>query len=142
MTKKEIKDLLKLIISKCDLVINNENYTADDYAQDKIEDIAEMCHRVLDGQFGKIPDIDTPSNLDEAAWVHVKEKYGIGNPEQVFENEEIVEDFKAGAEWMAEQGKTCKATRGVFGLCYPVDMDKFLENIEQGESVIIQIRKK
>ena len=54
MTKEEVKDLLKFIIRKCDLIINNENYTADEYTQDKVEDIAEMCHRVLDGQFGEI----------------------------------------------------------------------------------------
>lgn len=60
MTREEIKDLLKFIIHKCDLIINNENYTADEYVQDKVEDIAEMCHRVLDGQFGEIvpnPDV-------------------------------------------------------------------------------------
>lgn len=45
-----------------------------------------------------------PSDLDEAAWAYVKKKYGIGEPEKVFENEEIAEDFKAGAEWMAQQG--------------------------------------
>ena len=54
MTREEVKDLLKFIIRKCDLIINNENYTADEYAQDKVEDIAEICHRVLDGQFGEI----------------------------------------------------------------------------------------
>ena len=59
MTREEVKDLLKLIIRKCDLIINNENYTADDYVQDKVEDIAEMCHRVLDGQFGEVvPNLD------------------------------------------------------------------------------------
>ena len=54
MTREEIKDLLKFIIRKCDLIINNKNYTADEYVQDKIEDIAEMCNRVLEGQFGEI----------------------------------------------------------------------------------------
>ena len=59
MTSEEIKDLLKFIIRKCDLIINNKDYTADEYTQDKVEDIAEMCHRVLDGQFGEIvPNID------------------------------------------------------------------------------------
>ncbi len=60
MTREEVKDLLKFIIRKCDLIINNENYTADDYVQDKVEAIAEMCHRVLDRQFGEIvPNLDT-----------------------------------------------------------------------------------
>ena len=44
-----------------------------------------------------------PSDLDEAAWAYVKKKYGIGEPEKAFENEEIAEDFIAGAEWMAQQ---------------------------------------
>jgi len=60
MTREEIKDLLKFIIHKCDLIINNENYTADDYVQDNVEDIAVMCHKVLDGAFGEIvpnPDV-------------------------------------------------------------------------------------
>ena len=42
MTREEVKDLLKFIIRKCDLIINNENYTADEYVQNKVEDIAEM----------------------------------------------------------------------------------------------------
>ena len=54
MTREEVKYLLKFIIRKCDLIINNKNYTADEYTQDKVEDIAEICYRVLDGQFGEI----------------------------------------------------------------------------------------
>jgi len=42
-----------------------------------------------------------PSDLDEAAWAYVKKKYGIVEPEKVFENEEIAEDFKAGAQYAA-----------------------------------------
>ena len=49
MTKKEIIEVFKAIIRKCDCIINNKYYTADDYVQDKVEDIAEMCHKVLDG---------------------------------------------------------------------------------------------
>ena len=63
MTREEVKNLLKFIIRKCDLIINNENYTADEYVQDKVEDIAEMCHRVLDGQFGEI--VPNPDIVDE-----------------------------------------------------------------------------
>lgn len=79
MTREEVKDLLKFIIRKCDLIINNQNYTADDYVQDKVEDIAEMCHRVLDGQFGEIvpnPDVaDAPfaivTNTKTGKWFRV-----------------------------------------------------------------------
>lgn len=90
MTREEIKDLLKFIIRKCDLVINNENYTADEYAQDKIEDIAEICHRVLDGQFGEIIEPSLPSNLDEAA-----EKYA----EPYHDRMAVVKAFKTGVYW-------------------------------------------
>lgn len=62
MAREDVKDLLKFIIRKCDLIINNENYTADEYVQDKVEDIAEMCHRALDGQFGEI--VPNPDAVD------------------------------------------------------------------------------
>lgn len=42
-----------------------------------------------------------PSDLDDTAWAYVKKKYGIVEPEKVFENEEIAEDFKAGAQYAA-----------------------------------------
>lgn len=84
MTREEVKDLLKFIIRKCDLIINNENYTADGYVQDNVEDIAEMCHKVLDGAFGEIvpnPDIaDKPfaivTNTKTGKWFRAK-KFNI-----------------------------------------------------------------
>jgi len=86
MTREDVKDLLKFIICKCDLIINNENYTADEYVQDKVEDIAEMCNRVLDGQFGEI--VPNPNVADETfaivtntktgEWFRAK-KYGLSN---------------------------------------------------------------
>ena len=112
MTREEVKDLLKFIIRKCDLIINNENYTADEYAQDKIEDIAEICHRVLDGQFGEIIEPSLPSNLDEAAeraypidisGYSVECRVGA-IPEPLDYHERERKAFKAGAEWMAGQG--------------------------------------
>ena len=66
MTKEEIINLLNFIIRKCDCVINNKNYTADDFVQDKVEDIAEMCHRVLDGQFGEILEADKSFYIEKA----------------------------------------------------------------------------
>ena len=107
MTREEIKDLLKFIIRKCDLVINNENYTADEYAQDKIEDIAEMCHRVLDGQFGEIIEPFIPSNIDEAALKELQVYLPQGNgPDGIcyFIAPQMLAMYKAGAEWMAGQG--------------------------------------
>lgn len=46
---------------------------------------------------------EIPTNLDEAAWRYVKNKYGIYDPQKVFENEEIAEDFKAGYNLCKEQ---------------------------------------
>lgn len=86
MTREDVKDLLKFIIRKCDLIINNKNYTADEYVQDKVEDIAEMCNRVLDGQFGEI--VPNPNVADESfvivtntktgEWFRAK-KYGLSD---------------------------------------------------------------
>lgn len=139
MTIEEIKDLLKFIIRKCDLIINNENYTADEYSQDKVEDIAEMCHRVLDGQFGEIIEPSLPSNLDEAAEKNFETM-------EVLEHENIFEEthrkiFKTGAKWMA-------------GQCYyiPVEIDNSRTDgrtilsgnffhFNTGDRVIVQIRK-
>lgn len=110
MKQEEIKELLKFIIRKCDLVINNENYTADEYAQDKIEDIAEICHRVLDGQFGEIIETSQPSlptNLDETVMKIVSPHIPWGD--FYTSEKEDLEDWlslagRAGAEWMAGQG--------------------------------------
>ncbi len=92
MTREDVKDLLKFIIRKCDLVINNENYTADEYAQDKVEDIAEMCHRVLDGQFGEIIESSLSPNIDEAADNCTYSEHAYAR-----------ESFKEGAEWRNAQ---------------------------------------
>lgn len=54
MTKEDIISAFKSIIKISDTIINNKNYTADDFVQDRVEDIAEMCHRIVDGQYGEI----------------------------------------------------------------------------------------
>ena len=153
MTREEIKDLLKFIIRKCDLVINNENYTADEYAQDKIEDIAEMCHRVLDGQFGEIIEPSIPSNIDEAAipesemveWMeygpHTNYPWcGIPDAIKITAEHFFALGKQAGAEWMAGQGVILnlsidELSCGAYNAC-----------VEQGltseDDVIFQIRKK
>jgi hypothetical protein len=146
MTKEEIKDLLKFIIRKCDLVINNENYTADEYAQDKIEDIAEMCHRVLDGQFGEIIEPSLPSNLDEAAEKEIERFCSdMLNVDIIWARMPLTKRFglqmaKFGAEWMAGQGEAHELTveSPVLGppmICCPVHADN-------GDKVVVQIRKK
>ena len=53
MTEKEILDAFKYIAMKCDMIINNDKYVADDWTQDNVEDIAELCNHILDGDYGK-----------------------------------------------------------------------------------------
>lgn len=54
MTSAELVNALKYIAHKCDLIINHPVYRADDWTQDKVEDIAELCYRMLDGQYGPL----------------------------------------------------------------------------------------
>ena len=58
MTRKELLSIMKFIVHKCDLLINDKYYEADAYTQDTVEDISEVCNRVLDGDYGKIEDDD------------------------------------------------------------------------------------
>jgi len=160
MTKEEIISAFKFIESKCDKIINNKNYVADDFVQDTVEDISEMCNRILDGQFGEIletkPDIS--SNLDEAAI-----KYGHEEPilPEGYNDGDIplyerwtADAFKAGAEWMAGQGASFKVNveevpqdhwyAGLhLGSCAEEE-ESALKSIsaKDGEEVIVQIRKK
>ena len=57
MTKEEIRQLLTLIVSKCDKIINNNLYSPDDFVQSNVEDIAEICNMTLDGKFGELPSL-------------------------------------------------------------------------------------
>lgn len=54
MTREELLNALSFIVYKCDKIINSKNYTADDYVQDNVEDIAELCNKILDGDYGEI----------------------------------------------------------------------------------------
>ena len=60
MTQEELRNVFKYIVKKCDMLINNDKYEADDYTQDTIEDIAEICNQILDGDFGKISALEVP----------------------------------------------------------------------------------
>lgn len=57
MTQEELTNVLKYIVKKCDMLINNGNYEADDYTQDTVEDIAELCNHILDGDYGKLAEV-------------------------------------------------------------------------------------
>ena len=58
MTRKELLSMMRYIVHKCDLLINNERYEADAFTQCTVEDIGEVCNHVLDGDYGKIEDND------------------------------------------------------------------------------------
>ena len=50
--------MMRYIVHKCNLLINNEHYEADAFTQCTVEDIAEVCNHVMDGDYGKIEDND------------------------------------------------------------------------------------
>lgn len=54
MTKEELINVFKYISYKCDMLINNDKYEADYYTQNTVEDIAELCSHILDGDYGKM----------------------------------------------------------------------------------------
>lgn len=54
MTRKELIDVFKYIVKKCDGIINNEDYQPDAFTNNIVEDIAELCNHILDGDYGKI----------------------------------------------------------------------------------------
>jgi len=57
MNKEELTNVFKYIVKMCDKLINNGNYEADAYTQDTVEDIAELCNRILDGDYGKLVEV-------------------------------------------------------------------------------------
>lgn len=58
-----------------------------------------------------------PSNIDEAADTHIRRvAYTAGHPGWDWETQDIADAFKAGAEWMAEQGVDAKCINS----CNPV----------------------
>ena len=55
--KGELTNVFKYVVKMCDRLINNGNYEADAYTQDTVEDIAELCNRILDGDYGKLVEV-------------------------------------------------------------------------------------
>lgn len=53
MTKDELINVFKYIVKKCDMIINSD-YKADDFVQSNVEDIAELCNQILDGDYGEL----------------------------------------------------------------------------------------
>lgn len=54
MTREELVKVFEYIVKKCDLLINNDKYEADGFTQDNVEDIAELCNHILDGDYGEL----------------------------------------------------------------------------------------
>ena len=54
MIKEELINVFKYIVKKCDMLINNDDYEADAYTQDTVEDIAELCNHILDEGYRKL----------------------------------------------------------------------------------------
>lgn len=70
MTQEELINVFKYIVKKCDMLINNNDYKADDYTQDTVEDIAELCNHILDGDYGKflkVKEVDLEKEIQ--SWV-------------------------------------------------------------------------
>ena len=57
MAQAELINVFKYIVKKCDMLINNDDYEADAYTQDTVEDIAELCNHILDGDYGKLVEV-------------------------------------------------------------------------------------
>lgn len=71
MTRDELVKVFKLIVLKCDMLINNANYKADDYTQENVEDIAELCNHIIDGDFGKLVETkDVDLDVELSKWRH------------------------------------------------------------------------
>ena len=80
-----------------------------------------------------------PSNLDEAA-----EEYALDVKAKPFGNL-VKEAFKAGAEWMAEQGETKEAVIGMATEEISINVSQqTLDELDlcPGDKVVVQIRKK
>lgn len=87
--------------------------------------------------------ISLSTDVDEAAEKYVDKWYsihGLDKESYPIDVEISKADFNAGAEWMAKQGITVK------GIARPDDKEIWilqeLEDIEDGDKVIVQIRKR
>lgn len=70
MNSEELTNVFKYIVKKCDMLINNANYKADEYTQDTVEDIAELCNHILDGGYEKsveVKEVDLEKEIQ--SWV-------------------------------------------------------------------------
>ena len=72
MTQEELINVFKYIVKKCDMLINNGDYEADAYTQDTVEDIAELCNHILDGDYGKLVETKESNLENELSYENYK----------------------------------------------------------------------
>ncbi len=112
MTQEELTNVFKYIVKKCDILINNDAYKADTYTQDTVENIAELCNHILDGDYGKLDEVkevqeETVSeDLEEvskkcSSCIYLEEVLSDDDKEVL--KERLINTFKAGAKWQKEQ---------------------------------------
>lgn len=77
MTQEELINVFKYIVKKCDMLINDDDYKADDYTQDNVEDIAELCNHILDGDYGKLAEESTMTKEEKDLCPMTQEEYEI-----------------------------------------------------------------
>jgi hypothetical protein len=77
MTQEELINVFKYIVKKCDMLINGDNYEADDYTQNNVEDIAELCNHILDGDYGKLAEESTMTQEEKDLYPRTQEEYEI-----------------------------------------------------------------
>lgn len=82
MAKEELTNAFKYIVKKCDMLINNNDYEADAYTQDTVEDIAELCNHILDGDYGKLVELKEVNLEKEIDDYMAKELEGIEGIEE------------------------------------------------------------
>lgn len=82
MTQEELINVFKYIVKKCDMLINGDDYKADDYTQDNVEDIAELCNHILDGDYGKLAEESTMTQEEKAQEIGKQWYFDTMNPNE------------------------------------------------------------
>ena len=100
MTQEELRNVFECIVKKCDMLINNNNYEADVHTQNTVEDIAELCNHILDGDYGKLDEAKEEPVSEELE--EVAEDYALDDYIKPW-RELVKGAFKDGAKWKEGQ---------------------------------------
>ena len=137
MTQEELTKVFKYIVKKCDMLINNGNYEADAYTQDTVEDIAELCNHILDGDYGKLVEVkevqEEPVSEDLEEAIEKSFIYHESRGDD-FRSDKQIETayrygFETGAKWKEEQfekdcADLCNGIATAKGLAVTMAYDK------------------